>query len=197
MATYWEKLRDPRWQQMRLRVMAREKFACQECGDTTTTLNVHHTYYERKKDPWDYYEGSLKCLCEPCHEAAEYERLVLLRMMSDMRLDLQRQIRGFVQGMILEQNPEARYSYESDYVALGMIAYHDVEFDSRYGYMAQLLCDVNYSKGRGEEVGIDLERLLAAIKLKREFDEMDVAEAAREASEAELLVDTWGLAANA
>jgi 5-methylcytosine-specific restriction endonuclease McrA len=76
---YWELLKDPRWQQMRLRVMEREGFTCQDCEDKTATLNVHHTYYEKGNAPWEYPEDSLHCLCETCHKRAEAERILLLK----------------------------------------------------------------------------------------------------------------------
>jgi hypothetical protein len=73
MSSYWEKLRDPRWQKKRLQILERDRWACVRCGDTTTTLNVHHGYYERGLDPWDYGDYSLWTLCEPCHEKAQAE----------------------------------------------------------------------------------------------------------------------------
>jgi hypothetical protein len=65
--SYSDLLRDPRWQRKRLEVMQRAGFACELCGDTRTTLNVHHTQYVRGRDPWDYPAAELRCLCEPCH----------------------------------------------------------------------------------------------------------------------------------
>jgi hypothetical protein len=77
--TYYEKLRDPRWQRKRLEIMERDEFACCHCGDFESTLNVHHAYYAAKTDPWDYEEGSLVTLCEDCHKRAEAARVALLR----------------------------------------------------------------------------------------------------------------------
>lgn len=67
--TYSEKLKDPRWQKKRLGVLERAKWACEECKDTEQTLHVHHTLYIYGKEPWEYEDGELKCLCEACHEA--------------------------------------------------------------------------------------------------------------------------------
>lgn len=64
---YSQKLRDPRWQKMRLQVMNRDEFSCQFCGDPTTTLNVHHRWYVAGREPWDYPLDSLLTLCEVCH----------------------------------------------------------------------------------------------------------------------------------
>lgn len=67
--TYFGKLKDPRWQKMRLRVLERDSWKCLQCGDATNTLHVHHTYYESNLEPWDYPLESLLTLCELCHEA--------------------------------------------------------------------------------------------------------------------------------
>lgn len=67
--TYSEKLRDPRWQRKRLEVMQRDNFQCVLCGTGDETLHVHHGYYEKGNDPWDYDDCSLWTLCKECHEA--------------------------------------------------------------------------------------------------------------------------------
>jgi hypothetical protein len=59
------KLRDPRWQKRRLEIYNRDNFACTKCGDTKTTLAVHHLYYVG--NPWDAPDNALKTVCEDCH----------------------------------------------------------------------------------------------------------------------------------
>lgn len=66
--SYYELLRDPRWQRKRLEVMNRAGFKCERCADDKRTLNVHHRYYRDSVLPWDYPEDCYECLCEPCHE---------------------------------------------------------------------------------------------------------------------------------
>lgn len=68
MPTYSERLRDPRWQRKRLEIMSRDDFQCCRCRAHEITLNVHHCYYVRGNDPWEYPDASLLTLCEPCHE---------------------------------------------------------------------------------------------------------------------------------
>lgn len=63
--TYKEKLLDPRWQKKRLEILSRDGFACYWCGDTTSTLHVHHEKYH--KDPWDAPDEDLVTVCEDCH----------------------------------------------------------------------------------------------------------------------------------
>lgn len=66
--TYAEKLLDPRWQQMRLRVYERDNFTCRNCGNTDKTLNAHHVHYHPFADgPWDYDPDTIITLCVYCH----------------------------------------------------------------------------------------------------------------------------------
>jgi len=64
---YSEKLKDPRWQKKRLEILERDNFTCKLCGDTKTTLHVHHKKYFKDKDPWDINNKYLITLCEHCH----------------------------------------------------------------------------------------------------------------------------------
>lgn len=66
MKTYSQKLQDPRWQKKRLHIMERDSFACQLCGDTETTLNVHHKEYT-EKNIWDEKDENLVTICKYCH----------------------------------------------------------------------------------------------------------------------------------
>lgn len=65
---YWKKLQDPRWQKKRLEIMERDEFTCRCCDDNESTLNVHHAYYVKGRDPWEYPCFSLTTLCKNCHE---------------------------------------------------------------------------------------------------------------------------------
>src|ERR687887_368211 len=64
---YREKLLDPRWQRVRLRVFARDGWSCVACGETARTLHVHHLQYEAGKEPWEAHPDTLATLCELCH----------------------------------------------------------------------------------------------------------------------------------
>jgi hypothetical protein len=66
---YAAKWKDPRWQKKRLLIFERDNFTCQLCRDKGTTLSVHHRYYIKGADPWDYLDDCLVTLCEPCHES--------------------------------------------------------------------------------------------------------------------------------
>ena len=68
--TYSERLKDPRWQKKRLKILDRDKWTCQKCGDKETTLHVHHLKYN--KNPWDGNYKDLVTLCKDCHTAVEH-----------------------------------------------------------------------------------------------------------------------------
>jgi hypothetical protein len=83
---YSKKLRDPRWQKKRLQIMERDDFRCQVCFDDEVTLNVHHGFYKKVNEPWDYPDSSLVTLCEDCHqvetETAYSEKQMLVEVLS-------------------------------------------------------------------------------------------------------------------
>jgi hypothetical protein len=82
-SAYGEKLRDPRWQKLRLQVFGRDGFACQECADESSTLNVHHLWYEGE-NPWDAPLQALVTLCENCHEYETQAIRLAIKDISDV-----------------------------------------------------------------------------------------------------------------
>lgn len=76
--SYSEKLLDPRWQKKRLEVLDSAQFQCEICGDTESTLHVHHKQYFKGREVWDYDRNQLACLCKGCHEG-HHEREDLIK----------------------------------------------------------------------------------------------------------------------
>jgi hypothetical protein len=72
--TYFEKLKDPRWQRKRLELLEAANWQCQHCSAASKTMHVHHNFYRSKADPWDYPNHAFAALCEDCHQAAEVDR---------------------------------------------------------------------------------------------------------------------------
>jgi len=72
---YKEKLKSPKWQKKRLEILNRDQFTCQYCGDTETTLQVHHKKYT--KEPWDAPNEDLITTCEHCHQFIESNKSLL------------------------------------------------------------------------------------------------------------------------
>lgn len=67
MSDYKRKLADPRWQKKRLKILERDNWTCQKCGDTKTELQIHHEKYTGQ--PWDAPDEDLVTLCANCHES--------------------------------------------------------------------------------------------------------------------------------
>ncbi len=86
--TYAEKLRDPRWTAKREEVLKLNEYECLNCGTTAdyARLEVHHPYYLRNREPWEYGTDELMCLCSACHKdrqaIEEMARLEVSIMMS-------------------------------------------------------------------------------------------------------------------
>lgn len=72
MGTYQEKLSDPRWQKKRLEIFERDNWACQKCSDRSSTLAIHHKWYKRWLEPWEYPDETLITICENCHKHESY-----------------------------------------------------------------------------------------------------------------------------
>ncbi|MEM1337294.1 MAG: HNH endonuclease [Bacteroidota bacterium] len=66
---YSKKLKDPRWQKKRLKILERDNWTCQHCGDTETELQVHHWKYNG--EPWEANDSDLATLCKDCHGSVE------------------------------------------------------------------------------------------------------------------------------
>lgn len=94
--SYWELLKDPRWQRKRLEVMERDLWTCTQCGCETNTLNVHHSYYERGKKPWEYPSESLRTLCEECHAKTTAQVDEAKRILGSLPNDVLDEVIGYL-----------------------------------------------------------------------------------------------------
>jgi len=66
-STYFEKLKDPRWQKKKAEILARDSYVCRSCGRNDITLHAHHILYIYDAEPWDYPDDVLITYCEVCH----------------------------------------------------------------------------------------------------------------------------------
>jgi hypothetical protein len=87
MTTYAEKLRDPRWQRVRLEKQAAVGWRCEICGDGSTMLSVHHKRYVKGRAPWEYPTHELAVLCQPCHEEKHHEQDAFFKLLAAMPVD--------------------------------------------------------------------------------------------------------------
>jgi len=68
---YAKRLQDPRWQRKRLEILNRDNFTCLMCQSKNKELHVHHKYYKKGANIWDYPDKCYATLCYGCHEAEE------------------------------------------------------------------------------------------------------------------------------
>jgi hypothetical protein len=107
--TYAEKLRDPRWKQRRQEIIDASRNHCENCDAEDTTFNVHHKIYIKGREPWDYDDEHLECLCRKCHKekhnAVDY--LVNLIKLND---SMAYAVAGFIHATAKDYNAETSYS---------------------------------------------------------------------------------------
>jgi 5-methylcytosine-specific restriction endonuclease McrA len=65
--SYADKLKNPQWQKLRLKIFERDNWTCQECGSKDKTLHAHHKEYIAGNEPWEAPEDTLITLCDDCH----------------------------------------------------------------------------------------------------------------------------------
>ena len=64
---YAQKLKDPKWQKRRLEMLEIANWQCNVCHDEEEELHIHHIEYFQGRDPWEYSDDQMICLCKTCH----------------------------------------------------------------------------------------------------------------------------------
>jgi len=85
-SNYSELLKSPHWQKKRLIIMSRDKLKCKKCGDSETTLHVHHKLYINGLKPWEYENNQLITLCEDCHCFIEQYKEEIGEDLNDLKI---------------------------------------------------------------------------------------------------------------
>lgn len=83
---YVEYLRSPAWRQLRQRALEAAGYRCQRCGISkwSSVLEVHHLTYDRFKRE---RLSDLMVLCERCHQKADEERRVQVKIKNARALE--------------------------------------------------------------------------------------------------------------
>jgi hypothetical protein len=134
--SYYELLKDPRWQRARLEVMEAADFKCGECGDSESTLNVHHGYYEKDTKPWEYIDSTLHCLCESCHQEYHHRMERIKFLMGTLPLQDLDAVLGYLQGIMAERGPFGRIQLKS---IAQVVGFCDRDKPSTYCDIASIL----------------------------------------------------------
>lgn len=67
-ATYSDKLKNPKWQKKRLEILNLKEFKCELCQSEEQELHVHHRFYIKGREPWQYDNDVFQVLCSNCHK---------------------------------------------------------------------------------------------------------------------------------
>jgi hypothetical protein len=122
--TYYELLRDPRWQRKRLEIMKDAHFSCLGCGSTTKTLNIHHSYYEKGMMPWEYPDSSLRCLCEDCHKNAQDVKTLINRIIGARLLETR--TLGYIAAIEMDRDKDLIFEVLDHDMACGIADFHSI-----------------------------------------------------------------------
>jgi 5-methylcytosine-specific restriction endonuclease McrA len=66
--TYKQQLQNPLWQKKRLEIMQRDNFTCLMCNSNKHQLHIHHLYYEKNTEIYNYDNECYLTLCNICHD---------------------------------------------------------------------------------------------------------------------------------
>lgn len=55
------------WNEVRKRILERDKYTCKLCGEKDSKLQVHHKYYLKDIKAWQYSDDCYETLCYLCH----------------------------------------------------------------------------------------------------------------------------------
>lgn len=89
--------KDPRWQQKRLERFSAANWTCQECCSNKVELNLHHYWYEKGNELWEYPDECFAVLCDKCHKDWHVKKQFIDKQ---LRLSLSEmdQVRGLIAG---------------------------------------------------------------------------------------------------
>ena len=73
--------KDPRWQRKRLERFNAADWTCCECGSKKKELNLHHYWYEKGNEPWDYPDECFAVLCDRCHVEWHDKKLTIDKLL--------------------------------------------------------------------------------------------------------------------
>ena len=65
---YSDMLKCTDWKFIRLKILVRDGYTCQDCKEVSARLHVHHKFYLKDKLPWEMDESGLISLCAKCHK---------------------------------------------------------------------------------------------------------------------------------
>jgi hypothetical protein len=112
--------KDPRWQKKRLERFEAAQWKCQECSSKSKELNLHHYWYEKGNEVWDYPDECFAVLCDRCHVAWHEKKLFIDKQLRFSLLEMD-QASGLIAGMQCHING-VDFLFNKDIDALTIVA---------------------------------------------------------------------------
>ena len=140
--SYFEKLKDPRWQKKRLEVLDESLWACASCGDTANTLHVHHKQYIKGREPWEYESNELEVLCSTCHESTHASKARIEAVISQFPSLMLRRICSLLIGFGDEYVDPSMWEFiEDDFARAGQVAWFIGNYNPGEAFEFRNLCE--------------------------------------------------------
>lgn len=98
---YAKKLLDGRWQKKRLEILQRDGFCCTIC-QRQHNVQIHHNWYLKNMEPWDYNGDQLVTLCNEHHEEIGELQEGLKRLLARSGPEIQRKVYDYLYGLLNE-----------------------------------------------------------------------------------------------
>jgi 5-methylcytosine-specific restriction endonuclease McrA len=86
--TYAEQLKSPKWQKKRLEILERDNFKCITCRTKDKQLSVHHIFYLKGIQIYDYPNEFYITLCNDCHDEIHKQTELLYRTIIENAMNL-------------------------------------------------------------------------------------------------------------
>lgn len=131
------------WQRKRLEIFSRRGFKCEKCGEETKQLHLHHNYYEKDKNAWEYPDEAYRVLCSTCHNALHNEGNVSMSITRAEKeiIEYLREIEKIDSDCVFHLN-SILYEYKRFYPKSDFLA--NLFFISLDGSFAKVIYDVQY-----------------------------------------------------
>lgn len=86
--SYSDELKVAKWQRLKAKVCDRDNWTCTVCGNAERELHVHHRYYIKGKNVWDYPASALQTLCDRCHkDEHHYDSRAVIKSVRHIRFE--------------------------------------------------------------------------------------------------------------
>lgn len=92
MNSYSDKLKSPKWQKKRLEILNLIGFKCELCGCEEKELHVHHRFYLKGREVWQYDNDVFQVLCFDCHEKEHKKEPNIIEVIPEKHKELIQEI---------------------------------------------------------------------------------------------------------